>query len=69
MSQNFYSLMKLILFIGFLGCCLIQGIKGNSELGRGDCRGSISYSHQNSELIEKEDYMSRNSPFRIPHSS
>jgi hypothetical protein len=37
-------------------------MKGKSEEGRGDCRGSISYSHQKSELIEGED-------FTIHHSS
>ena len=44
-------------------------VKRNSEVGGGDCRGSISYSHQNSELIEKEDFTIHNSPFRIPESS
>ena len=44
-------------------------MKLNAEVGRGDCRGSISYSHQNSELLEKENFTIHNSPFRIPKSS
>jgi hypothetical protein len=39
-----------------------------SEVGKGDCRGSISYSHQNSELGGKEDFTIHISPFRIPNS-
>jgi hypothetical protein len=43
-------------------------MKWNSEVGGGDCRGSISYSHQNSDIREKESFKIHNSALHIPKS-
>ena len=43
-------------------------MKRNPEVGGGDCRGSISYSHQNLELEKKKDLAIRNSTFHSQNS-
>jgi hypothetical protein len=43
-------------------------MKWNAEVGEGDYRGSISYSHQNSELEKKKDLAIRNSTFHSQNS-